>query len=97
MKQGELKSVFNKKKKFGENKFYNITYLKAKNDKEPKPFLFTDDQLSDASERATKNQEDLYNYPLECNTLFDSILFAVTLLLTGLAGGIIFSMLLSCK
>jgi hypothetical protein len=94
MKQGELKSIFNKNKKFGANKFYNITYLKAKNQKDPKPFLFTDDQLSDASERANKNQEDLYNYPLECNTLFNSILFAITLLLTGLAAGTIISMIL---
>lgn len=88
MKQGELKSIFNKKKKFGENRFYNISYLRRINEEEPKPFLFTDDQLKDASDRASKNKEDLEKCTNSKRSDLDIFVSGAVLFLLGFALGL---------
>ncbi len=56
-KQTKIVKVENKDQKFGANDHY--WFVKLSHNGKKQPLLFTDDQLGDATERATKNPEDI--------------------------------------
>ena len=58
-RNGRLFKVENKGRKFGANKHYIFTYLENSNGDNETPYLFTENELKDAENRANKNPEDL--------------------------------------
>ena len=59
VKNGRLFKVENKDRKFGANSHYIFTFLEDSDGENETPYLFTENQLKRARERAEINPEDL--------------------------------------
>lgn len=58
-KMGRLITVSNTQRKFGSARFYQAVRVEDADGDNERCLLFTEDEIKDAEERATKNKEDL--------------------------------------
>ena len=59
IKTGQLKKVFNQKRKFGSSDSYYVGYVKIEGNVDLSPIIFTADELHNVIDRAIKNPEDM--------------------------------------